>query len=148
MRSRCCAVCGPVYDPQPSFPFLVGNGQKLVQRPVQPPLGRVQDRRGRLRENFRFQALGSDRDPLDAEIAAARLQAVYPLADGLPIGGRGRLRPNQGGPLFGQARAVLVDQHPGQRQVAPTGGQRRFDLQNNRSDCHDRTFGGPMLVEA
>jgi hypothetical protein len=42
----------------------------------------------------------------------------------------------------------LVDQHPGQRQVAPTGGQRRFDLQNNRSDCHDGTFGGPMLVEA
>lgn len=148
MRSRCCAVCGPVYDPQPSLPFLVGNGQKLVKRAVQPPPRRVQDGGTGLRENFRFQASGSDRDPLDAEKAAARLQAVYPIANGLPIGGRGRLRPNQGGPLFGQARAVLVDQHPGQRRVAPTGSQRRFDLQNNRSDCHDRTFVERILIEA
>ena len=109
-----CAVCEPVYNPQPSLPFLDGNGQKLVKRAVQPPPRRVQDGGAGLRENLCFQALGSNRNPLDAEKAAARLQAMHPPADGLPIRGGSRPCLGQRGLLLRQARAVLFDQLAGQ----------------------------------
>jgi len=122
MQSGYGAGGGPVYNPQPSFPFLNRNGQKFGKRAFQHFPRRHQGVRGIPGKNPRFQLVCRRGNPLDAKVTAARLQAVRPLADRFPIRGASRIRLGQYRPFLGQFGAVLFHQRPDQGGVATTGG--------------------------
>ena len=87
--------------------------QKFLQRRIERPLDPDQRVRWISGENTRFQIPRRRRDPLGAEIGAARLQAVGLFTDGFPIRRSGRTRLFQRGPFSGQAGTVLFRQPVG-----------------------------------
>ena len=97
--------------PQPPRPLGGGDGQKLVDRAAQRPPRRRQGVRVSAGEDAGFQSARGCRDALDAQVGAARPQAMRPAADVRPI--HCRDGPRQRGPLVGQAGSVLFDQGAG-----------------------------------